>query len=197
MTRFLLAWIVIPLLGIALAPEAVRFVLAVHQDYLPQWAADTGWPARVAFGLMLAAVAGLVVLRRRARVLDAAAAVPFVRLWLRHEPGATFRDEVVHDGVKWQVRAEGGADPLAPPEIAVDLPPRCPACGAKLSESDAAGSLRWSCASCGFDRESDRDLRRSARRAGDLAWLGWKLARRERKRRSRTERDDNGPAGQA
>ena len=122
--RAILNWAVLPLLGLLLAPDVVRLIHAVQEDWLPEWARNLSWASRAGFLAFLLAIALSVLLRRLQYRSDLLAARPFVRLWADRKPGQPFTGTVTLDDVVWRVAVAGQPDPDAPPEIELTGPGR-------------------------------------------------------------------------
>ncbi len=122
--RAILTWAVLPLLGFLLVPDLVRFVQAVQEDWLLEWARNLSWASRAGFLAFLLAIALSVLLRKLQFRSDLLAARPFVRLWSGWKPGQPFAGTVRLDGVVWRVTVSEQSDPDAPPEIELSGPDR-------------------------------------------------------------------------
>ena len=120
--RAILTWAVLPLLGFLLVPDLIRFVQAVQEDWLPQWARTLSWASQAGFIAFLLVIALSVLLGRLQFRSDLLAARPFVRLWADRKPGQPFTGTVRLNRVVWRVTVPGQQDPDAPPEIRLTGP---------------------------------------------------------------------------
>jgi hypothetical protein len=77
--------------------------------------------------------------------------------------GAVRREEVLFNGVRWQVTSrprhdlESGTKSLRR-DVYVEEPPRCPKCGLGVVETKSWLGYTWSCPECGLRQRSSQDM---------------------------------------
>ena len=79
------------------------------------------------------------------------------------QSGAVRREEVMFNGVRWQVTSrprhdfESGTKSLRR-DVYVEEPPRCPKCGLGVVETKSWLGYTWSCPECGLRQRSSQDM---------------------------------------
>jgi len=73
--------------------------------------------------------------------------------------------------VKWRVKSPklGLSEKFDPSMIRLELPPRCPTCGTKLTEHRAWGKYVWNCVGCGLRKKNKKNFLQTSEDAEKLA----------------------------
>ena len=85
--------------------------------------------------------------------------------------GAVRREEVMFNGVRWQVTFRPRRDLASGTrslrrDVYVEEPPRCPKCGLGVIETRSWLGYTWSCPECGLRKRSSKSIQAVAQALG-------------------------------